>query len=146
MCFFKTLMLFLNFWRISSISYFWILLSTLIHWWNVIDSLLLWKISIFNSRSEQSTHLYWINSVDWFDNQVCSSSFNAFSGRPSFSWSNFIRKSNLLANDLTISIRLFGPFGSAFTTFLRLRFLVDANVKDYEDVGFSLFCFLDFSR
>ena len=70
---------------------------------------------------------------------------NAFSGLPGFFWSSFMRKSNLLAKDLTISIRLFGLLGRAFTTFLILRFLVDAPVKDDDDVGFSLFCFLDFS-
>ena len=79
-----------------------------------------------------------------FDGQVCFSSLNSFSGRLSFLWSSFIRKSNLLAKDLTISICLFGLFGSAFTTFLKLHFLVNKHVKDDYDVGFSLFCFLDF--
>ena len=69
MCFFKSLRSSLNFWQISShgnsISDFWILLSTLIHWWKVIDYLLLWKWSIFNSRSDELTHVECIHSVDW---------------------------------------------------------------------------------
>ena len=67
--FFKSLRSLLNFWQISShgnsVSDFWILLSTLIHWWKVIDSLLLWKSSIFNSRSEQLTPVECIRPVDW---------------------------------------------------------------------------------
>ena len=78
--------------------------------------------------------------------QDFSSSLNAFSGRLIFLLSRFIRKSNLLANDLTTSICLFRLSGRAFTAFLKLRFLVDKRVKDDDDVGFSFFCFLDFSR
>ena len=66
--FFQSLRSLLIFWQIlshdNSISDFWILLS-LIHWWKVIDYLLLWKSSIFNSRSEQLTHVECIHSVDW---------------------------------------------------------------------------------
>ena len=67
MCFFKSLRSLLNFWQISShgnsISDF-LILSTLIYWWKVIDSLP-WKPSIFNSKSEQLPHVKYTHSVDW---------------------------------------------------------------------------------
>ena len=76
MCFFKTLMSLLNSWQISShsnsVSDFWILLSILIHWWEVIDSLLLWKSSLFNLRSEHLTHVECIHLADWILHKISS--------------------------------------------------------------------------